>query len=142
MNDDDPFDLRRFLDAQSAVYDGVRRELAAGAKTSHWMWFVFPQLRGLGFSSMAQRYGIASLAEAEAYLRHPALGARLLECSGLVLAVEGRSAWQILGPPDDLKFCSCMTLFERAAPDETVFARALEKYFGGERDARTLALLG
>ena len=91
---------------------------------------------------MAQRYGIASLAEAEAYWRHPVLGARLRECSELVLAVQGRSARRILGPPDDLKFRSCMTLFERAAPGETVFARALEKYFGAERDARTLALLG
>jgi uncharacterized protein (DUF1810 family) len=141
-DDDASFDLQRFVDAQEGVYPQARRELAAGAKASHWMWFVFPQLRGLGRSATAERYGIASLAEARAYWRHPLLGARLKECSGLVLAVAGRTARQIMGPPDDLKLCSCMTLFEPAAPDEPVFGRVLDKYFGGERDAATLALLG
>jgi uncharacterized protein (DUF1810 family) len=141
-HDDASFDLQRFIDAQDGVYLQARRELAAGAKTSHWMWFVFPQLRGLGRSATAERYGIASLAEARAYWRHPLLGARLKECSELVLAVAGRTARQIMGPPDDLKLRSCMTLFEPAAPGEPVFGRVLDKYFGGERDAATLALLG
>ena len=135
------FDLQRFVEAQDGVWPRVRGELAAGAKTSHWMWFVFPQLRGLGRSAMALHFGLASGDEARAYWRHPLLGARLKEGSQLVLAVAGRSALQIFGPPDDLKFRSCMTLFEAVTPDEPVFARALEKYFGGERDARTLELL-
>ena len=138
---DDPFDLQRFVDAQEGAWPDARCELAAGAKASHWMWFVFPQLRGLGASAMAQCYGIASGAEAEAYWRHPLLGARLREATALMLAVECRPARRILGTPDDLKFCSCMTLFEAAAPGEAAFARALDEYFGGERDARTLALL-
>ena len=138
---EDDFDLRRFVDAQHAVWPRVRRELAAGAKASHWMWFVFPQLRGLGRSATALRFGLASRAEAEAYWRHPLLGPRLKETAELVLAVVGRSALQLFGPPDDLKFRSCMTLFEEVAPDEPVFARALEKYFAGERDGRTLELL-
>ena len=139
--EEDPFDLQRFVDAQNAVWSRVHRELAAGAKSSHWMWFVFPQLRGLGRSATALRFGLASRAEAEAYWRHPLLGPRLKEGSELVLAVADRSALQIFGPPDDLKFCSSMTLFEAVAPDEAAFARALEKYFGGERDSRTLELL-
>ena len=138
---DDGFDLQRFVEAQHAVWPRVRGELAAGAKTSHWMWFVFPQLRGLGRSATALHFGLASGGEAGAYWRHPLLGPRLKEGSQLVVAVAGRSALQIFGPPDDLKFRSCMTLFEAVAPDEPVFARALEKYFGGERDARTLELL-
>lgn len=137
----DPFDLQRFVDAQAPVYAHVCAELRAGAKTSHWMWFIFPQLRALGQSATAKHYGIASPAEAEAYWAHALLGPRLQECSGLVLAVEGRAARQIFGSPDDLKLRSCMTLFERAAPEEPVFGRVLEKYYGGERDARTLALL-
>ncbi len=135
------FDLQRFVDAQAPVYARVEAELRAGRKASHWMWFVFPQLEGLGRSAMARHYGIASRAEAQAYWRHPLLGARLRQCSELVLAVEGKSALQILGSPDDLKFRSCMTLFAQVAPDEPVFAAALQKYFGGEMDSRTLELL-
>ncbi len=137
----DPYDLQRFVDAQAPVYARVCAELRAGAKTSHWMWFIFPQLKELGQSATARHFGIASLAEAEAYWAHPLLGPRLRECSGLVLAVDGRTAFQIFGPPDDLKFRSSMTLFERAAPQEPLFGRALDKYYGGERDPRTLALL-
>lgn len=138
---DDPFDLQRFVAAQADVYDRVRSELQDGRKASHWMWFVFPQLRGLGHSAMATRYGIASLDEARAYLRHPVLGPRLRECTRLLLRVEGRSIPQILGSPDDLKFRSCMTLFQRAEPGEALFADALRKYFDGAPDARTLELL-
>jgi uncharacterized protein (DUF1810 family) len=138
----DPFDLQRFVDAQADVYEDVHDELHAGRKTSHWMWFVFPQLRGLGHSPMAQRYGIASLDEARAYLAHPVLGERLRECTRLVLGVDGRNARAIFGSPDDFKFRSCMTLFGFAAPDEDVFAQALDRHFGGEPDPRTLELLG
>lgn len=138
---DDPHDLQRFLDAQALIYRQARAELAAGAKRSHWMWFVFPQLRGLGRSATAQHYGLASRAEAEAYWRHPVLGPRLKECTELVLAVPGRSATQIFGLPDDLKFRSSMTLFAQVAPQEPAFRRALEQYFDGQPDARTLGLL-
>ena len=136
----DPFDPQRFVDAQRGVYPQVRAELAAGCKRSHWMWFVFPQLKGLGRSATAQHYGIASLAEAQAYWAHPLLGPRLRECTDLVLAVDGRSAHEIFGPPDDLKFRSCMTLFAQAT-GERLFTRALEKYFRGEADPRTIELL-
>jgi uncharacterized protein (DUF1810 family) len=135
------FELRRFLEAQSSVIDAVRAELARGRKASHWMWFVFPQISGLGHSAMAQRYAIASLAEAKAYAAHPVLGARLRELTALVLGVEGRGAHEIFGTPDDLKFHSAMTLFARAAPDEPLFRRALEKYFAGREDAATLGRL-
>jgi uncharacterized protein (DUF1810 family) len=138
----DPFDLQRFVDAQADVYEDVHDELHAGRKTSHWMWFVFPQLRGLGHSPMAQHYGIASLDEARAYLAHPVLGERLRECTRLVLRVDGRNVRAIFGSPDDFKFRSCMTLFGFAAPDEDVFAQALDRHFGGEPDPRTLELLG
>ena len=138
---DDPYDLQRFVDAQDGVYEQARDELAAGRKTSHWMWFVFPQLRGLGHSGMAIKYGIASLAEARAYLAHPLLGPRLQECVRLALRIEGRSINEIFGSPDDMKFRSCMTLFQRAAPDEPLFADALRKYFDGTPDPRTLELL-
>ncbi len=134
----DSFDLQRFVEAQDPVYDQVRAELRAGRKQSHWMWFVFPQLRGLGHSSMAIRFGIVSLAEAAAYLRHPILGPRLTECAGLVNLVEGRSARHIFGSPDDLKFRSSMTLFAQAAGAEKIFSEAIEKYFGGEPDGLTL----
>ncbi|VTU37247.1 hypothetical protein H4CHR_04121 [Variovorax sp. PBS-H4] len=134
----DAFELHRFVDAQAPVIDAVRAELRAGRKRSHWMWFVFPQLVGLGRSAMAQHYAIASLAEARAYLAHPLLGPRLRECSTLVLAVEGRDVHQIFGAPDDLKFCSSMTLFEAADPSEPVFRDCLHKYFGGSRDRETL----
>ena len=137
---DDPFDLQRFVDAQEPVYRQVCGELAAGRKTSHWMWFVFPQLKGLGRSATAQHYGIGSAAEARAYWDHPLLGPRLQQCTELVLAVEGRSAHEIFGTPDDLKFRSCMTLFARAT-GEALFTRALDKYFGGQPDPATLELL-
>lgn len=138
----EPFDLARFLDAQAPVIDAVRAELARGRKTSHWMWFVFPQLAGLGHSAMAERYAIASLEEARAYGAHPVLGARLRETTMLVLAVEGRTAHEIFGAPDDLKFHSCMSLFARAVPDERGFRAALDKFFGGREDAGTRELLG
>jgi uncharacterized protein (DUF1810 family) len=134
----DPYDLKRFLDAQAGAIDAVRAELGRGRKASHWMWFVFPQIRGLGSSAMAQRYAISSLDEARAYAAHPVLGARLVECAALVLAVETRSVREIFGTPDDLKFHSSMTLFARAAPDEPVWRRALEKFFAGREDAATL----
>jgi uncharacterized protein (DUF1810 family) len=135
----DPFNLERFAQAQAGVYLQALAELRAGAKRSHWMWFVFPQIAGLGFSSMAQRYAISGLPEAEAYLAHPVLGARYCECVDAILAVEGRSAREIFGSPDDLKLRSSLTLFHAAAPDERRFAAALDRYFGGEGDAATLA---
>jgi uncharacterized protein (DUF1810 family) len=137
----DADDLQRFVDAQDAVYDDVLDELRDGRKASHWMWFVFPQLRGLGHSAMATRYGIASLAEARGYLRHAVLGPRLRECTRRVLAIEGRSAHAIFGSPDDLKLRSCMTLFRAADPAEPLFDAVLRRYYGGEADPRTLALL-
>jgi uncharacterized protein (DUF1810 family) len=137
----DPFHLQRFVDAQAGVYAGVLAELRAGCKSSHWMWFIFPQLQGLGRSSMARHYAIASLAEARAYLAHPILGPRLRECVALVNQVAGKSLLAILGSPDDLKFRSSMTLFAHAAPDQAVFRAALAKYCGGQDDAATLARL-
>ncbi|MDI9847998.1 DUF1810 domain-containing protein [Rhodoblastus sp. 17X3] len=131
MAQDDPFDLQRFVAAQDGVYETVREELRAGRKRSHWMWYVFPQGAGLGASVMAQLYAIGSLDEARAFLAHPVLGPRLRECAELVNRVEGRTLLEIFGDPDRLKFCSSMTLFERAAPGEAVFVRALEKYCGG-----------
>jgi uncharacterized protein (DUF1810 family) len=133
-------DLQRFVDAQEPVYRRVCAELAAGAKTSHWMWFVFPQLKGLGRSAIAEHFGIASREEALAYLQHPLLGPRLRQCTRLVLQVEGRTLSQIFGSPDDLKFRSSMTLFAAVAPEESVFRRALEKYCDGD-DPRTIELL-
>jgi uncharacterized protein (DUF1810 family) len=138
----DPYNLERFLAAQEPVLAQACAELAAGCKRSHWMWFIFPQLRGLGSSAMAQRYAIASLAEARAYLAHPLLGERLRRCTELVNRVQGRTVEEIFGYPDELKFRSSMTLFGRAAaaaPEP--FAAALAKYFGGEEDPRTLELL-
>jgi len=135
----DTYDLARFLSAQAGVHDQVLAELRAGRKRSHWMWFVFPQLAGLGHSAMAQRYAIGSLDEARAYLAHPVLGERLRECCRLLLEAAGGDAHAIFGSPDDLKFHSSMTLFDRAAPEETVFRRCLQKYFGGRADALTLA---
>ncbi|WP_316232451.1 DUF1810 domain-containing protein [Bradyrhizobium sp. SZCCHNR1051] len=132
--------LGRFVDAQNSIYSRVTAELAAGAKQSHWMWFVFPQVEGLGHSAMAQRYAIRSRAEAEAYLTHPLLGPRLLECTRLVLAVQGKSLRDILGVPDDAKFRSCMTLFDSISPNG-IFARALDRYCDGARDPATLAFL-
>ena len=138
----DLHDLQRFVDAQQGIYPQALAELRAGAKRSHWMWFVFPQLRGLGSSAMAQHYGLAGLAQARAYWQHPLLGPRLAECTAALLALEGRSAHQVFGTPDDLKLRSCMTLFAQAAPEAPAFAQALVKYFDGAADPRTLALLG
>jgi uncharacterized protein (DUF1810 family) len=135
----DPFDLERFVAAQDAVMANVRAELAAGAKRSHWMWFVFPQAAGLGFSTMAERYAIRSRAEARAYLAHPVLGPRLRECTGLVLDVKNRDAHAIFGSPDDLKFRSAMTLF--AAEGETLCRQALDAFFAGKQDVRTLSIM-
>ncbi|AOK62142.1 DUF1810 domain-containing protein [Burkholderia ubonensis] len=136
---DDPYDLQRFVDAQDPVYAQVCDELRSGRKRSHWMWFVFPQIEGLGDSAMAQRYAIASLREADAYLRHPVLGKRLRECTRLVNHVDGRSIQEIFGYPDYLKFRSSVTLFAHATSDNAVFVEALEKYYGGEADHSTLA---
>src|SRR6266571_5152882 len=138
---DDRFQLKRFVDAQQPVYEKVLGELRAGRKRSHWMWFIFPQIAGLGRSATAQHYAIASLDEASAYLAHPLLGARLRECSALAAAIEGRVADAIFAYPDDLKFHSSMTLFARTSPSDTVFQACLDKYFGGAPDAATLELL-
>jgi uncharacterized protein (DUF1810 family) len=137
----DPHDLARFVSAQATVYEQVLSELRAGRKRSHWMWFVFPQIAGLGRSAMSERYAIGSLQEARAYLAHPVLGERLRECSRLALEAPQVDVHKIFGSPDDLKFHSSMTLFERAAPGEAVFRQCLLKYFGGEPDRQTLALL-
>lgn len=134
-------DLSRFVTAQDSVYDAVVAELRAGRKRSHWMWFVFPQIAGLGRSSTAQHYAIASADEARAYVEHPVLGPRLRECTQLVLAVDGASAEVIFGWPDYLKFRSSMTLFARTATDNSVFLAALEKFYDGEEDAKTVELL-
>ena len=140
MSASDPHDLERFVHAQDPVYDGVLRELRACRKASHWMWFVFPQIAGLGSSAMSRRYAIVSRDEAIAYLAHPVLGARLRECTRLVLACRGHSARDIFGHPDDLKFRSCMTLFAAVAADD-VFDAALRALFAGEPDPETLARL-
>jgi uncharacterized protein (DUF1810 family) len=136
----DPFDLERFVAAQAPVIDAVRGELRRGRKTSHWMWFVFPQLADLGHSAMARRYGLASMAEARAYLAHPVLGPRLQECCGLLLQLPDDDIEDILGHPDDLKFRSCLTLFIAARPAEEVFRQCLEKFYGGAPDERTVVL--
>ena len=133
----DTYGLQRFIDAQDRVYDGVCRELRAGRKTSHWMWFVFPQIAGLGRSPTAMRFAISSLDEARAYLAHPVLGRRLRECASLVNAVQNKTAHEIFGYPDDLKFHSCMTLFAHAASDNDVFVEALSKYFDSAHDSAT-----
>jgi len=135
------YNLHRFLTAQAPIYDTVRAELRAGKKSSHWIWFIFPQIAGLGQSTTAQQFAIASLDEAKAYLQHPVLGQRLRECTQLVLNVEGRSAEEIFGYPDHLKFRSCMTLFLTAATDNTIFKDALLKYFDGKPDQMTLDIL-
>lgn len=137
----DPYKLQRFVEAQDPVYERVVSELRSGEKRSHWMWFIFPQMKGLGFSSMAERYGITSLAEARAYLEHEILGPRLRQCTRLVLEIKGRHIRGIFDDPDDLKFRSSMTLFGKAAATEDVFQKALDKYFGGEPDENTIQLL-
>jgi uncharacterized protein (DUF1810 family) len=141
---DDVYDLARFVDAQDrgGTYERAVSELRAGRKTSHWMWFVFPQIDGLGRSSMARRYAISSLAEAEAYLQHPMLGPRLVDCAALVASVPASSAESIFGGIDAQKLQSSMTLFARAAPSEPVFTRVLDRFFAGETDRATLDLLG
>jgi uncharacterized protein (DUF1810 family) len=137
----DAFDLERFVLAQAPVIDAVYGELRDGRKRSHWMWFVFPQLAALGASATAKHFGISSLAHARAYLDHPVLGPRLRECCALLLAAQGRSIEEILGHPDDLKFRSCLTLFQLAAPGkDAVFSKCLSKFYGGVPDSRTLAL--
>jgi len=139
---DDPFDLRRFTRAQQGIYDSVLEELRSGRKRTHWMWFIFPQIAGLGHSPTSQHYAIKSIEEARRYLNHPLLGARLLECAEAVLAVEGRSVSDIFGYPDDMKLMSSMTLFASVADHpHSVFIRVLEKYFQGKQDHRTLQLL-
>jgi uncharacterized protein (DUF1810 family) len=137
----DPFDLRRFVDAQERVYDTVLAELRSGAKRSHWIWFVFPQLRGLGHSATAQHYGISSIDEARAYLAHPVLGPRLRECTRLVAAIDGRSVDEIFGWPDNLKVRSSMTLFAHATDDSAEFRAVLDKFYRGEEDPATVELL-
>ena len=134
------FDLQRFVDAQAAVYRQVIEELSRGRKRTHWMWFIFPQIAGLGFSAMAQRFAIGSLAEAVAYLEHDLLGPRLLECTRLVLTASERTITDILGSPDDMKFRSCMTLFDVVSPQE-VFAEAIAAFYPDGKDGTTLAIL-
>jgi uncharacterized protein (DUF1810 family) len=138
----DPHNLSRFMQAQEDDYDQALAEIRSGRKRSHWMWYIFPQLEGLGFSSTSQRYAIKSIAEAEAYLSHPVLGPRLVECAEAVLRVEGRSAVEIFGSPDEMKLRSCATLFACVAPAGSVFDRLIDKYFQGRRDGKTLRLLG
>ena len=133
--------LERFVEAQAPVYASVLRELGAGSKTSHWMWFVFPQLKALGRSDTARFYGLEGRAETLDYWRHRLLGPRLLECTRLVLATTGRSAHAIFGSPDDLKLCSCMTLFDAVAPEEPAFRSVLDRFYAGVADAATLDLL-
>lgn len=135
------FDLDRFTAAQAPLFDTVLDELRAGHKRSHWIWFIFPQIAGLGHSATAAHYAIASLAEARAYLAHPVLGARLRQCCAIVLGIADRSIEEIFGYPDDLKFRSSMTLFAQAAPEEALFQACLDKYFGGIPDAATLSRL-
>jgi uncharacterized protein (DUF1810 family) len=137
----DVYNLQRFVEAQASSFESARAELRQGRKTGHWMWFIFPQLKGLGFSSMSQYYGIASLAEAKSYLDHPLLGPRLIECSQLVTQVKGRSLLEIFGTPDEMKFKSSMTLFAHAAPGNSIFLDALNKFCSGKFDSATLALL-
>lgn len=137
----EPHDLHRFVQAQRGVYEQALAEARCGRKRSHWMWYVFPQLDGLGHSPTTKRYSIKSVAEAEAYLEHPVLGPRLVECVEAALVVEGRSAHEIFGSPDDMKLQSCATLFAHVSPEASVFHRLLDKYFDGVHDAETLALL-
>ncbi len=141
MTTDDPHELNRFVRAQENDYSRALAEIRSGRKRTHWMWYIFPQLDGLGFSETARRYAIRGLEEARAYLEHPVLGRRLVECAEAVLAVQDRSAREIFGTPDDLKLRSCATLFAEVSPAGSVFQRVLEVCFGGEADGRTLAWL-
>ena len=138
----DPAGLERFVKAQQYDYDTALREIRSGRKRSHWMWYIFPQLQGLGYSSTAQYYGIRDLEEAQDYMEHPVLGPRLVEISEALLVLDTSDASAVMGYPDDLKLRSSMTLFELAAPEQPVFGRVLEKYYSGHRDRRTLELLG
>lgn len=142
MAEDDPHDLSRFLLAQRDTFSQALAEIRAGSKQSHWMWFVFPQFDGLGFSPMSRQYAIKSIAEAEAYLRHPVLGPRLAQCCEAAVAVDGRSAAELLGSPDDMKLRSCVTLFAAVSPPGSVFHAVLDRFFHGARDAQTLHLMG
>ena len=137
----DPYDLQRFLDAQDSVYEEVLSELRKGFKAGHWMWFIFPQLRGLGSSRLSVKYGVSSLDEARAYMKHPILSARLIECTELVTRVSGSSIDEIFGHIDSLKFRSCMTLFAQASPENGIFKDALTKYFSGDYDNETMKRL-
>jgi uncharacterized protein (DUF1810 family) len=137
----DPHDLARFVQAQESCYQQALAEIVGGRKQSHWMWFIFPQFRGLGFSATSQRYAIKSIAEARAYLAHPVLGPRLLECAEGALRVEGRSALRIFGSPDDMKLRSCATLFAAVSPAGSVFHLLIDKYFDSEPDKETLRLI-
>jgi uncharacterized protein (DUF1810 family) len=139
---DDPYNLSRFLRAQEGEYDRALSEIRGGQKRTHWMWYVFPQLDGLAWSATSKQYAIKSVEEARAYLDHPVLGPRLLECAEAVVGVEGRSATAIFGSPDDLKLRSCATLFALVVPPGSVFDRLLDKFYGGARDDKTLRLLG
>ena len=141
MKPDDPYDLDRFLSAQERVYERALAELKSGEKRTHWMWFIFPQIEGLGHSPTARRYAIKSIEEARQFLNHSVLGKRLMECTEALVALKGRSVSEVFGYPDDLKFKSSMTLFEKAAGSGSVFSLALDKYCHGERDAATLKLL-
>ena len=142
MSKSDPYDLSRFVEAQDTVYRRVLTELGQGCKTSHWMWFVFPQIEGLGRSAMARRFAISSLEEARAYLQHRVLGPRIEECARLVCEVSGKTIHEIFGSPDDMKFRSSMTLFALAAPERGIFDEALKKYFAGQKDPLTLDRIG
>ena len=137
----DPYNLQRFVDAQASVYPAVLAELHAAHKRSHWMWFIFPQIAGLGRSSMAERYAIGTLDEAREYLAHPVLGQRLRACAALVASAQASSAHAIFGDPDDMKLHSSLTLFSLVAPEEAVFCACLDQYFGGQPDAATVALV-
>jgi uncharacterized protein (DUF1810 family) len=138
----DPYDLARFVRAHEHDYDQAVSEIRGGRKRSHWMWYIFPQFEGLGVSSTSRRYSIKSVAEAEAYLRHPVLGPRLMESVQAVLDIERRSAHEVFGSPDDMKLRSCATLFAFVSPTGSVFEQLLDRYFGGERDDKTLRLVG
>ncbi len=135
------YDLSRFLEAQKNSYDTALREIKAGRKRSHWMWYIFPQIQGLGYSAMAQHYAIRDLDEARKYLQHPLLGPRLIEISEALLALEESDPRRVMGSPDDLKLRSCMTLFQSAAPEQSVFGKVLDKFYGGRPDGRTLEIL-
>lgn len=140
-NKNDRFDLDRFLHAQDNVYDHVLAELRNGSKRTHWMWFIFPQIDGLGFSATTRHFAIKSIEEARSYLSHPVLGARLRECGEAVLAVQGRSVSDIFGDPDDMKLQSSATLFAQIDEPDSIFARLLDKYFQGMQDVKTITIL-